>query len=49
MMFFDPEPDITVWELVRILKRVEPLSRPVSPQQVAEWPIELRRHWTLIK
>ncbi len=46
MMFFRPQPDITAWELARILQRVAPLSRLVSPQQVAEWPRELQRHWS---
>ncbi len=48
-LIFKPAPDITAYELARILQRVAALSKVMSPRQVSEWPRELQRHWRTIK
>ena len=44
-MIFSPGPDITAYELARILQRVGALTNVETPARVASWPRELRRHW----
>ncbi len=44
-MIFKPAPDITAYELARILQRVGIDEEALSIGQVAELPRELQRHW----
>ena len=44
-MIFKPTPDITSYELARIVQLVSPLTKTMSPRQVDELPRELQRHW----
>ncbi len=48
-MIFKPGPDITAYELARIVGMVSPLTKILSPVQVAKWSRELQRHWKPIK
>ena len=47
-MVFKPGPDITAYELARIVSMVSPVTKIVSSIQVAKWPRELQRHWRKI-
>ena len=44
-MVFKPGPDITAYELARIVCLVPSLTNIISSMQVAKWPRELQRHW----
>ena len=49
VMIFKPAPDITAYELARILQRVSsPGDAHLPPKVVASWPRELQRHWCLL-
>ncbi len=48
-LVFKPAPDITAYELARIITKIDPITQIVCPTEAESWPRELQRHWRQIK
>ena len=47
-MIFKPAPDITAYELARLIQLTGRLTYTMSARQVAAWPRPLQRHFRAI-